>query len=181
MRDIVDILQFMEIVPPQHRAGDDTNSVLEVYDGDHWHDNIDNEFGMFGELLEEEYDGVGACYSQDGSTFLDLFDADEYAECRVDNLYYPFTSKEEWDVADYILRLSLSMAAIDEFLKLSRLDFIPRHIYKTAEQLLHVYLEWLTGDSTWEMQDGDTQMDPDQGDFDSLLTNKGLPVHMKLA
>ncbi|KAG2111852.1 hypothetical protein BD769DRAFT_1674226 [Suillus cothurnatus] len=74
---------------------------------------------MFGESLEEEYDGAGACYSQDGSTFLDLFDTDEYAECRVDNLYYPFTSKEEWEIANYLLRSSLSMAAIDEFLKLS--------------------------------------------------------------
>ncbi|KAG1887977.1 uncharacterized protein F5891DRAFT_987934 [Suillus fuscotomentosus] len=172
---------------------------------------------MFGESLEEVYDGVGACSSQDGSTFLDLFDADEYAECRVDNLYYPFTSKEEWEVADYLLHSSLSMAAIDEFLKLSmiqrlhlsfkntkelrsraemlpsgpswkcqtissihptkypirlfwrdpvecleslfsnplfhdKLDFIPRRVYKTAEQLLHVYSEWLTGDSAWEMQ-----------------------------
>ncbi|KAG2143329.1 hypothetical protein BD769DRAFT_1297671, partial [Suillus cothurnatus] len=152
-----------------------------------------------------------------GSTFLDLFDADEYAECRVDNLYYPFTSKEEWEIADYLLRSSLSMAAIDEFLKLSmiqrlhlsfknakelrsraemlpsgpswkcqtissihptkspirlfwrdpvecleslfsnplfhdKLDFIPRHVYKTAEWLLRVYSEWLTGDSAWEMQ-----------------------------
>ncbi|KAG1797939.1 hypothetical protein EV424DRAFT_1546453 [Suillus variegatus] len=116
MHDIVDILQFAEVVPPQCHTGDHTNRVLE--DGDHLYD-INNEFGMFGELLEEEYDGAGACYSQDSSTFLDLFDADEYAECRVDNLYYPFTSKEEWEVADYLLHLSLSMAAIDEFLKLS--------------------------------------------------------------
>ncbi|KAG2100261.1 hypothetical protein BD769DRAFT_1291473, partial [Suillus cothurnatus] len=152
-----------------------------------------------------------------GSTFLDLFDADEYAECRVDNLYYPFASKEEWEIADYLLRSSLSMAAIDEFLKLSmiqrlhlsfknakelrsraemlpsgpswkcqtissihptkspirlfwrdpvecleslfsnplfhdKLDFIPRRVYKTAERLLRVYSEWLTGDSAWEMQ-----------------------------
>lgn len=116
MHDIVDILQFAEVVPPQCHTGDHTNRVLE--DGDHLYD-INDEFGMFGELLEEEYDGAGACYSQDSSTFLDLFDADEYAECRVDNLYYPFTSKEEWEVADYLLHLSLSMAAIDEFLKLS--------------------------------------------------------------
>ncbi|KAG2068280.1 hypothetical protein BDR04DRAFT_1025054, partial [Suillus decipiens] len=31
-----------------------------------------------------------------------------------------------------------------------KLDFIPHHIYKTAEQLLYVYSEWLTGDSTWK-------------------------------
>ncbi|KAG2744458.1 hypothetical protein P692DRAFT_20647526, partial [Suillus brevipes Sb2] len=105
MCDIVDILQFTEVVPPQCRAGDDTNSIPE-------HDNIDDEFRMFGDSLEEEYDGAGACCSQDGSTFLDLFDANEYAECRVDNLYYLFASKEEWDIADYLLRSSLSMAAI---------------------------------------------------------------------
>ncbi|KAG2101102.1 uncharacterized protein F5147DRAFT_655431 [Suillus discolor] len=135
---------FVEVVPPQHRTGSHTNSVPEVHDGDHSYDNINNEFGMFGESLEEEYD-----------------------ECRVDNLYYPFTSKEEWEVADYLLRLSLSMAAIDEFLKLSMVQRL--HLsFKNAkelrshaemlpsgpssERLLRVYSEWLTGDSTWEMQ-----------------------------
>ncbi|KAG1896302.1 uncharacterized protein F5891DRAFT_1130362 [Suillus fuscotomentosus] len=34
----------------------------------------------------------------------------------------------------------------------NKLDFIPRCIYKTAEQLFRVYLEWLMGDSAWEMQ-----------------------------
>ncbi|KAG1803223.1 uncharacterized protein BJ212DRAFT_1285292, partial [Suillus subaureus] len=33
-----------------------------------------------------------------------------------------------------------------------KLDFTPHHIYKTAEWLLSVYLEWLTGDSAWKMQ-----------------------------
>ncbi|KAG0693661.1 hypothetical protein DFH29DRAFT_762430, partial [Suillus ampliporus] len=37
---------------------------------------------------------------------------------RKDNLFYPFASKEEWEVADYLLHSSLSMAAIDKFLKL---------------------------------------------------------------
>ncbi|KAG0696400.1 hypothetical protein DFH29DRAFT_984627 [Suillus ampliporus] len=118
MRDIVDILQFAEVVPPRHHAGDHTNSIPEVHDGDHDYSsaNIDNGFG---ESLEEVYD--------DGSTFLDLFDTDEYAECMVNNLYYPFASKEEWEVADYLLRLSLSMVAIDEFLKLSmvRAEMLP--------------------------------------------------------
>ncbi|KAG2028686.1 hypothetical protein BDR03DRAFT_1019474 [Suillus americanus] len=45
---------FTEVVPPQRRAGDDTNSIPEVYDGDHWHDNIDDEFRMFEESLEED-------------------------------------------------------------------------------------------------------------------------------
>ncbi|KAG0697850.1 hypothetical protein DFH29DRAFT_1003402 [Suillus ampliporus] len=44
-------------------------------------------------------------------------------EYRKDNLFYPFASKEEWEVADYLLCSSLSMAAIDEFLKLRMLSF----------------------------------------------------------
>ncbi|KAG1885867.1 uncharacterized protein F5891DRAFT_890093, partial [Suillus fuscotomentosus] len=54
----------------------------------------------------------------DGVTFLDLFDADEYAECRKENLFYPFASKEEWEVANFLLCSPLSMAAINQFLEL---------------------------------------------------------------
>jgi hypothetical protein len=49
---------------------------------------------------------------------LDVFDADEFAEYRKGNLFYPFASKEEQEVADYLLCSSLSMVAIDEFFKL---------------------------------------------------------------
>ncbi|KAG2355106.1 hypothetical protein BDR07DRAFT_1236239, partial [Suillus spraguei] len=34
-----------------------------------------------------------------------------------------------------------------------QLDFIPCRVYKTAAQLLHVYSEWLTGDTIWSIQD----------------------------
>ncbi|KAG1843085.1 hypothetical protein C8R48DRAFT_619062 [Suillus tomentosus] len=64
------------------------------------------------------YEGAGTCYARDGVTFLDLFDADEYAECRKENLFYPFASREEWEVADFLLRSPLSMAAINQFLGL---------------------------------------------------------------
>ncbi|KAG0705985.1 hypothetical protein DFH29DRAFT_799255 [Suillus ampliporus] len=66
----------------------------------------------------EVYEGAGTCYAGDGVTFLDLFDSDEYAECRKENLFYPFASKEEWEVADFLLRSPLSMAAINQFLEL---------------------------------------------------------------
>ncbi|KAG1759112.1 hypothetical protein EDD22DRAFT_782983, partial [Suillus occidentalis] len=81
-----------------------------------------DHFDTVGEELlsaEEWYEGAGTCYSQDGTTFLDIFDADEYADCRKDNLFYPFASRNEWEVADFLLRSSLSMAAINEFLALS--------------------------------------------------------------
>ncbi|KAG2058765.1 hypothetical protein BDR06DRAFT_980181 [Suillus hirtellus] len=68
---------------------------------------------------KEWYEGAAKCYSQDGFTFLDLFNADEYVECRKENLFYPFASREEWEVADFLPHSALSMAAIDTFLQLS--------------------------------------------------------------
>ncbi|KAG2082123.1 uncharacterized protein F5147DRAFT_590497 [Suillus discolor] len=182
------------------------------FDGAHFEDE--------GESLSqvEVYEGAGTCYAQDGVTFLDLFDTDEYAECRKENLFYPFASKEEWKVANFLLRSPLSMAAINQFLELpmihrlklsfrnakelrshaemlpkgpswkcqtipslnrtkgpirlfwrdlvecleslfsnplfhDQLDFVPHHVYMTSAWLLHVYSEWLTGDSAWEIQD----------------------------
>jgi hypothetical protein len=53
-----------------------------------------------------------------GKTYVDLFDDDEYAENRRTNLYYPFASQPEWELASYLLKSGLSMVAVDEFLKL---------------------------------------------------------------
>ncbi len=49
---------------------------------------------------------------------MDLFDDDEYAENREMNLYYPFASRPEWELASFLLKSGLSMVAMDEFLKL---------------------------------------------------------------
>lgn len=32
------------------------------------------------------------------------------------------------------------------------IDFCPRRVYRTAERLVRIYSEWMTGDSAWEMQ-----------------------------
>ncbi|KAG1785391.1 uncharacterized protein HD556DRAFT_1214619, partial [Suillus plorans] len=37
---------------------------------------------------------------------------------------YPFASKEEWEIADFLLHSPLSMAVIDTFLKLSLITLI---------------------------------------------------------
>ncbi|KAG0705937.1 hypothetical protein DFH29DRAFT_799338 [Suillus ampliporus] len=78
----------------------------------------EDRFGAVEGSLEERYEGARTCYSKDGLTFLDLFDADEFAECRKENLFYPFASKEEWEIGDFLLCSPLSMAVIDVFLKL---------------------------------------------------------------
>ncbi|KAG2353339.1 hypothetical protein BDR07DRAFT_1496432 [Suillus spraguei] len=158
-----DILQF--------NAEDEMMNI--DFDGAHFQDE--------GELSEVEmYEGAGTCYAQDGVTFLDLFDADEYAECRKENLFYPFASREEWEVADFLLCSPLSMAAINQFLGLpmihqlklsfhnakelqSRAEMLPKGpswkcqtiplLNPTKTRLLCVYSEWLTSDSAWEIQD----------------------------
>ncbi|KAF8800625.1 hypothetical protein BYT27DRAFT_7216906 [Phlegmacium glaucopus] len=53
-----------------------------------------------------------------GETFMDQCDKDRYTEMRKGHLYYPFTSRDEWELASFLLRSRLSMAAVDRFLKL---------------------------------------------------------------
>lgn len=54
-----------------------------------------------------------------GSTFMDDFEADPYANERRDLPYYPFASRDEWELASFLLRSPLSMKSIDMFLSLS--------------------------------------------------------------
>ena len=54
-----------------------------------------------------------------GVTFMDRFDANQLSNFHSTNLYYPFASCEEWELAAWLLRSGLSMRAIDAFLKLS--------------------------------------------------------------
>ena len=49
---------------------------------------------------------------------MDEFEDDEHAAMREDNLYYPWASRPEWELASFLLCSSLSMAAIDQFLSL---------------------------------------------------------------
>lgn len=58
-----------------------------------------------------------------GQTFLDRFGMDTYAVHRRSNVYYPFSSHDDWQVANYLLQSHLSMAKIDEHLKLNFVRF----------------------------------------------------------
>ena len=53
-----------------------------------------------------------------GTTFMDQFFNDEYSRFRHENIYYPFASEVDWQLASWLLRSHLSMAAIDTFLSL---------------------------------------------------------------
>ncbi|KAG2122736.1 hypothetical protein DEU56DRAFT_745840 [Suillus clintonianus] len=71
---------------------------------------------------------------QDGYTFLDLFDADENSVYRKTNLYFPFSSRRDWQVAAWLLRSGLSMGKIDSFLSLDMIKDLP-FSFRSAKEL----------------------------------------------
>ncbi|KAF9455249.1 hypothetical protein BDZ94DRAFT_1180388, partial [Collybia nuda] len=69
------------------------------------------------ERYVEEYEGAAKTFGV-GTSFMAEFDRDKFAKERVENLYYPFASRDEWKLAAFLLRSDLSMSAIDELLSL---------------------------------------------------------------
>lgn len=65
----------------------------------------------------------GSVYGR-GETFMDQCDKDKFTERRKAHLYYPFASRDEWELASFLLRSRLSMAAVDRFLKLELVSYI---------------------------------------------------------
>ena len=68
-------------------------------------------------LHTELFPGASEIFGQ-GKTYMDLFDDDKYAENQETNLYYPFASQPEWELASFLLKSGLSVVATDKFLKL---------------------------------------------------------------
>ena len=94
---------------------------------DHMHDvpgptNDGNPF------FQEFYPGASRTFGT-GQTFIDIFDSDKFAEQREQFPYYPFSSKHEWELASFLLRSGLSMAAIDKFFKLQLVSYRLCHEY----------------------------------------------------
>ena len=71
-----------------------------------------------------EYYPRAAKVEGQAKTFMDIFHDDEHASKRANNLYYPFASAKEWEVASFLLKSGLSMANIDEFLRLELVSYI---------------------------------------------------------
>jgi len=81
----------------------------------------------------ERYPGA-ACTTGKGPTFMELFDIDQFATKRTKNLYYPFASEEEWDLATFLVKSKLSMTAIDKFLKLQLVS-----LFRFTKSLSHFF------------------------------------------
>jgi hypothetical protein len=80
-------------------------------------DTMENGAGS-GAPFVQEYDGAARMFGP-GTTFMQQFECDEFAEEHTQNLYYPFASRAEWELAAFLLRSDLSLAALDEFLSLN--------------------------------------------------------------
>ncbi|KIK28762.1 hypothetical protein PISMIDRAFT_90649 [Pisolithus microcarpus 441] len=101
----------------------------------------------------EVYPGAAMSYVS-GLTFMDKFFADKYGELCKENIFYPFTSREDWQIASWLLHSHLSMAAIDSFLSLELVGYIS-HIkrlmlsFQTAREL-HLHAEMLLPGPRWQ-------------------------------
>ena len=79
-------------------------------------DTMDDGAGS-GRHFVQEYDGAAITFGP-GMTFMQQFECDEFAEECTQNLFYPFASRAEWELAAFLVRLDLSLAALDMFLSL---------------------------------------------------------------
>jgi hypothetical protein len=59
-----------------------------------------------------------------GRNLLQAMEGDEYGEQRKQNLFYPFSSRAEWELASWLSQGSLSQKAIDDFLQLDYVSLL---------------------------------------------------------
>jgi hypothetical protein len=64
-----------------------------------------------------KFPGAAKTYGRTKS-FMDKFNDDQYSAFRTTNVYYPYTGKNEWELASFLLSSGLSMRKIDNFLQL---------------------------------------------------------------
>ncbi|KAI5988816.1 hypothetical protein EDD15DRAFT_2172157 [Pisolithus albus] len=90
-----------------------------------------NTNDKLGRILDV-FRGAGEIFDG-GQTFLARFRLDIYASRRQQNLYYPFASLGDWEIANFLLTSRLSMRAIDEFLSLRLTNSLPLSFSTTKE------------------------------------------------
>lgn len=75
-----------------------------------------------------------------GYTFLGLFDEDKNSVHRVNNPYYPFSGRKDWEVASWLLRSGLSMGKIDSFLSLEMVSISLSRLPPSPHSNLAIFL-----------------------------------------
>ncbi|KAG2046224.1 hypothetical protein BDR06DRAFT_985663 [Suillus hirtellus] len=107
----------------------------DVHFGDTYNsgwDEIPVEEEMPAEVTDY-FPGAAKTYGM-GYTFLSLFNTNENSVYRKTNLYYPFSCKQDWEIASWLLRSGLSMGKIDSFLSLKMIRDLPLS-FRSAKEL----------------------------------------------
>ena len=81
----------------------------------------------------EKYMGAAQLYGS-RNTFMDKFDSDKYASACIQNLYYPFDSKDKWELASFLLLSNLSQLSINKLLSLALVSFKPTRRQSLSDQ-----------------------------------------------
>jgi hypothetical protein len=102
-----------------HNDFEESNGNVDVDVDEMDHNDFEESNGNVDDgLFIEEYEGVAKEYGA-GTTLMKEFDSDQYTKERVANLYYPFASRDEWELASFLLRSGLSKTSITSFLSLT--------------------------------------------------------------
>ncbi|KAF9037975.1 hypothetical protein BJ165DRAFT_1352997, partial [Panaeolus papilionaceus] len=95
----------------------------------------------------EKYPHISPTFVTEGQTFMDKFDQDIHASKRKSNVYYPFSTRAEWELAYFLLQSGLSMLSIDDFLKLDLIKLLGLS-FKMAQTLRNL-AEALPSTPSW--------------------------------
>ena len=82
------------------------------------------------DIRRVEFPGAAKTYGQ-SETFMDRFDNDKYSGFRATNIYYPFSGKDEWELASFLLSSGLLMKKINNFLWLKMVILQTFHLVET--------------------------------------------------
>jgi hypothetical protein len=76
------------------------------------------------QYFREDFPGAGG-FAFQGTTFMERFDKDSHSRERSKNPYYPFASRQEWQLGYFLLSSRMSLALINEFLRLDLVRSFP--------------------------------------------------------
>ncbi|KAI6018441.1 hypothetical protein BKA83DRAFT_123305 [Pisolithus microcarpus] len=153
--DIHDLPAYddFDVVQPDHDAIDtfvpcsDSDS-----DGEEriWNPSVAESAALLAELGQghqiQPFSSAGVVFNT-SKMFLKHFEMDPFSSFRCTNLYYPFASLNDWEMANFLLQSKMSMAKIDEFLSLSSVCTLPLSFWTAKElqsriELLPTALRW---------------------------------------
>ncbi|TFK60409.1 hypothetical protein BDN72DRAFT_779450, partial [Pluteus cervinus] len=81
---------------------------------------------------------------------MERFDKDPQSRHRKKNIYYPFRDFDDWKLACFLLRSGLSMASIDEFLKLPIIERL--ELSFGSAKTLRDFAEALPSTAPWKFR-----------------------------